>query len=122
MTIEDYLHALDVRLRELAGLIAASEVYREININLGIGFQKGKITFVDGSRFEFTEQLPVERRKFRLHYMNAQNELIVRWDSAPHHKGVATFPFHKHTPERVESHPATTALEAIELIVRLLRI
>jgi Trp operon repressor len=50
MSVEDYLSALDSRLREIAALIVASNVQREIDANTGIGFQKGSVTFVDGSR------------------------------------------------------------------------
>lgn len=28
--------------------------------------------------------------------MNADNTLIIRWDNAPNHKEVETFPHHKH--------------------------
>jgi hypothetical protein len=28
--------------------------------------------------------------------------MIVRWDNAPHHPGVSTFPDHKHVGLRVE--------------------
>jgi hypothetical protein len=113
----EYLAALDARLQEIGDLITSSTIQREIDANLGIGFIKGQIRFVDGSRLEFSEQLPPERRKFRLHHMDAQNNLVVRWDSAPHHKGLSTFPFHKHTPRGVEGHKAMTLIEAIDEVL-----
>ena len=90
--------------------------------NLGIGFILGHIAFADGSRLEFSEQLPTTRRKFRLHYMDAQDNLIVRWDSAPHHKVLGTFPFHKHTPVGVEEHGAITLLEAMDEVIKLVKL
>ena len=98
MTIAEYLAKLDAQLQEIAPIIISSSIQREIDANLGMGFVKGRITFVDGSTLEFSEQLPVERTKFRFHYMDAENNLIVRWDSAPHHRKMQTFPFHLHTP------------------------
>jgi len=86
MTIEEYLAKLDAKLQEIAPVIISSSIQREIDINLGMGFIKGRITFADGSILEFSEQLPVERTKFRFHYMDAENNLIARWDSAPHHR------------------------------------
>jgi hypothetical protein len=103
MNANRYLAALDARIRALQGIIASWSVQREMDANLGIGFIEGSIVFADGSRLEFSEQLPTRRRRFRLHYMNAQAKLIVRWDSAPHHKDLGTFPFHKHTRPALKS-------------------
>ena len=122
MNIDDYLAALVAKLQEMAGVVTAPSIQREIDENAGIGFLKGQITFIDGSRFEFTEQLPTDRQKFRLHYMDSANNLIARWDSAPHYRGLRTFPFHKHTPQSVEPHQATTALEGLNEIAKMLKI
>ncbi len=56
---------------------------------------------IDGSRlvfFEFLRQREqsLEREKYRYHYMDANNQLIFRYDNAPHHLEVSTFPHHKH--------------------------
>jgi hypothetical protein len=122
MNTDAYLAALDERLREVEGLVASTCNQREIDANLGMGFIKGRITFVDGSTLEFSGQLPTERKKFRLHYMDAQNDLIGRWDSAPHHKKLSTFPFHKHTPQGAEEHGAITLLEAMDEIAEVLQV
>jgi hypothetical protein len=122
MSLGEYLEGLDSRLQELGELVTSWAIEREIDTNLGIGFIKGHITFVDGSRLEFTEQLPIERRKFRLHYMDARNGLIVRWDSAPHHREMATFPFHRHTPGGVAEHGPINVIEALDTIVETLRL
>lgn len=122
MTLEEYLARLDVRLQEIAPIIISSSIQREIDSNLGMGFIKGRITFMDGSTLEFSEQLPVERTKFRFHYMDAENNLIVRWDSAHHHRDLRTFPFHLHTPQGVEEHLAITLLEVLDEIGAMIRL
>lgn len=122
MTIEEYLAKLDAKLQEIAPVIISSSTQREVDANLGVGFIKGRITFVDGSTLEFSEQLPVERTKFRFHYMDARNNLIVRWDSAPHHRNLRTFPFHLHTPQGVEEHPAITLLEVLDEIETMIKL
>ncbi len=33
--------------------------------------------------------------------MDVNNRLIFRYDNAPHHRQVPTFPHHKHLPEEV---------------------
>ena len=122
MTIEEYLAKLDVKLQEIAPTIISSSIQREIDANLGVGFVKGRIAFADGSALEFSEQLPVQRTKFRFHYMDAENNLIARWDSAPHYRELRTFPFHLHTPQGAEEHPAITLLEVLDEITAMIEL
>lgn len=122
MNSNRYLAALDAKIRALQGIVITWSIQREMDANLGIGFIKGYITFANGSRLVFSEQLPTSRPRFRLHYMDAQDSLIVRWDSAPHHKDLRTFPFHKHTPSGVEAHSAITLLEALDEVTRLVKL
>ncbi len=56
-----YLAALDARIRVLQGIVITWSIQREMDANLGIGFIKGYVAFVDGSRLEFSEQLPTTR-------------------------------------------------------------
>ena len=61
-----------------------------------------------------------ENRHYRFHYMDERNNLILRWDTAPHHKELKTFPHHVHLPGSVkESVPVklTDVLGRIEGIV-----
>lgn len=122
MKVETYLVALDAKLRALEGFISAVSIHREVDANLNAGFIKGSMTFVDGSVLEFSEQLPPERKKFRLHYMDAKNNLIVRWDSSPHHRELRSFPYHKHTAEATEVHGPISLLEALDEIITLLHV
>ena len=122
MSVQEYIASIDRHLLDLAPVIVDSSIQRDIDVNLGIGFIKGRIRFLDGSVLDFSEQLPTTRKKYRFHYMDANKGLIVRWDSAPHHKALATHPYHRHTPEGVDSHPALTLLEALTQIEALLTI
>jgi len=40
----------------------------------------------------------VQREKYRYHFMDGSDQLIFRYDNAPHHPEVATFPDHTHLP------------------------
>jgi hypothetical protein len=121
MNVDQYLQALEAKIRALGNLVTSSSLQREVDVSLGIGFIKGRIAFVDGSALDFTEQLPVARGKFRFHYMDAASQLVRRWDSAPHYPGLNTFPFHVHAPDSVESHPAISLLDVLDEIVPLLK-
>lgn len=56
-----------------------------------------KISFVDQSNLFIKDYLFMDcSRKYSFHWQDKENELIIRWDNAPHHQGVKTFPYHKH--------------------------
>ncbi len=59
MRLEEYLIAVDEKIKEIESLIASSKINKEIDSNLNRGFLKGRIVFVDGSVLEFMEQVPV---------------------------------------------------------------
>ncbi len=120
MNTDEYLLALEVKLRSIEGYVVAQAMEQEIDANIGLGYIRGSIVFFDGSRLEFTEQLPPSRRKYRIHLMNADDQLLVRWDSAPHHQELSTYPFHKHTMRGVEVCKAVTVLEALDEIIGML--
>ena len=41
----------------------------------------------------------VDRLKYRYHLQRADGRLLARWDNAPHHPDVVTFPDHKHVAD-----------------------
>ncbi len=74
------------------------------------GIIEARLRFWDGSLLEFVEVLVehgvvLVKTEYAYHYQNAQNQLIFRYDNAPHHPEIRTHPHHKHTPNAIE--PAT---------------
>lgn len=64
------------------------------------GVVDGVIYFADGSRLEFTERVVIEnarpiKRDYRYQFVQSQTT-IFRYDNAPHHPQLKTFPHHKH--------------------------
>lgn len=62
---------------------------------------EGRLRFWDGSLLEFMEVLQqhgavVGKLEYVYHYQDSQNRLVFRYDNAPHHPEVVTFPHHKH--------------------------
>ncbi|MFP4395896.1 MAG: DUF6516 family protein [Anaerolineales bacterium] len=43
----------------------------------------------------------VDRKSYKFHYRADDEKLIFRYDNAPHHRNLATFPAHKHTEDDV---------------------
>jgi hypothetical protein len=67
----------------------------------------GVIYFADGSRLEFPERVVVEQRRlvkkeYRYHLVS-DGAPVFRYDNAPHHPQVTTFPHHKHVGAKILS-------------------
>ncbi|MBM4461196.1 MAG: hypothetical protein FJ011_26150 [Chloroflexi bacterium] len=85
------------------------------------GYVEGEIIFTDGSRlvyFEFLRrtQGELDREKYRFHFMEPGNQLIFRYDNAPHHPQIRTFPHHKHLPTGVIESPSPRFEDVIQEI------
>lgn len=64
-------------------------------------YLKGCITFIDQSILEisffattFRNKIAID--KYRFQYMDKKNKMVFRYDNAPHHRELSTFPHHKH--------------------------
>jgi hypothetical protein len=68
---------------------------------------KGEVTFIDGSSLAVFQHIRIEETNlvvtdYIYHYMTSDKKLIFRYDNAPHHPEIYTFPEHKHLPSGVE--------------------
>ncbi|GEM_PF-544557 len=84
----------------------ATEVEFEIlRFAAGSGLIEGVVYFADGSRLEFTEQVVIEQRRpikqdYRYQFVQREEE-VFRYDNAPHHQHIATYPHHKHAGAKI---------------------
>lgn len=85
----------------------------------------GVLYFVDGSRLEFTERVVIAnakpiKRAYRYQYVKSQSS-VFRYDNAPHHPLLASFPHHKHvgrkTLDAKEPNLTQVIEEAVSMIV-----
>ena len=119
MTIR-YFEKIKKRIAKLEWLIERESIDTEYDEDADVGIVSGSITFKDGSVFHFKEVCLEKSRQYRYHYMDERNNLISRWDTAPHHKELKTFPHHIHLPDGVkESKPLklVDVLDEIESII-----
>ncbi|MBN2892478.1 MAG: hypothetical protein JXL97_11470 [Bacteroidales bacterium] len=56
-------------------------------------------------------------QKYHFHWQNTNNELIKRWDNAPHHKELENFPHHIHLRDKVIKNNASPNILDIILII-----
>ena len=58
-------------------------------------------------------------RNYSFHLQDKTDNLIIRWDNAPHHSNVATYPHHKHDKEKkVFESTEISISEVIEIILK----
>ena len=98
--LEAYAASIDAALRSCIAI--ATHSLHIVQLSPNTGYIEGEALMADGSRLVFFEVLhqkeqALVREKYRYHYMDTDNQLIFRYDNAPHHPEVATFPHHKHT-------------------------
>jgi hypothetical protein len=69
------------------------------------GCISGSIIFNNNHRLDFVEVKNTDldqKIKYRYHYMNERQEIIFRYDNAPHHNQISTFPHHKHENNQIK--------------------
>ncbi len=69
----------------------------------------GRLRFYDGSILIFGENLELDKNRginkvyYKYQYQRADGTLIFRYDNAPHHPEIVTYPDHLHVGERIEA-------------------
>lgn len=90
-----------------------------------LGAIEGRLRFYDDSLLVFTETV-IERgivlvkTDYAYHYQRADGTLIFRYDNAPHHPEVSTFPDHIHIEGCVEATESPDLSEVLSKIDELL--
>ena len=102
--ISNYAAALEITLAKSPVII--SYRFQLTIISPTTGYIEAFALFEDGSKlsiFEFLryDSQKVNREKYWYQYMDDRDREIFRYDDAPHHKSVATFPHHKHIDKLV---------------------
>ena len=102
--IETYFWQIEKTINEFPN-IRFSSLTKKI-YNATQGYISGSITFDNEHRLDFVEvkNTDIEPKiKYRYHYMDENNKMIFRYDNAPHHSEVQTFPHHKHELDEISS-------------------
>ena len=100
--IEAYFTEIEQTIQEFPHIRFLSLTKKIYNATQG--YISGSIIFENSHRLDFVEVKNTDYQnkvKYRYHYMNEHQQIIFRYDNAPHHANVSTFPHHKH--ERQEN-------------------
>jgi len=94
---EYYLHLQDV-IHAPPYVLRSDLRFEEIDTNEC--YIRGMLLLVGGFELHIAEYVVTEpdlsRPKCRYHLQSLSDELVTRWDNAPHHHSVSTFPHHRH--------------------------
>lgn len=89
-------------------VLSSDVLFEEIDVNEC--YVRGVLALVDGFELHIAEYVVTEphvtRPKYRYHLQTSSGELISRWDNAPHHPSVPTFPDQRHD-KRGTVHPTS---------------
>jgi hypothetical protein len=121
----EYIETVKELITSYNDIIAIAEL-EEFEVTFNEGFIRGIVVFIDGSRLHFLEYIGIINNisiklKYRYHYEDAEGNMIFRYDNAPHHRNIATFPHHKHVGNNVlpSREPSlSTVLEEVALMIR----
>lgn len=99
--IEDIEEAIS-----LSSIVLSSNVQKYFGSSNKEAYIKGKLTFIDLSSLEFSIYAIEKGKKliydkYRYQYMDPDNKPVFRYDNAPHHKEIRSFPMHKHLGDKV---------------------
>jgi hypothetical protein len=96
--ISEYYQEIESQIANCIYIVETSLVKDKRSLHIGI--IEGELFFTDESNLHFIEFINVkeiiEVYKYSYHYQDRNSDLIFRYDMAPHHREIKTFPHHKH--------------------------
>ena len=99
MLIAEYFQKIEINIAACPNVIE-SQLTKDVR-SLHIGIVEGMLAFTDESVLYFIEFVNVKESahlyRYSYHYQDKDSNLIFRYDMAPHHKEIPSYPHHKHT-------------------------
>lgn len=65
-------------------------------------FYKIVVALNNNTELHIREYIDENERKYSYHWQNKSGELIIRWDNAPYHHKINTYPHHKHIKHKIK--------------------
>ena len=127
--IEQYLREFDELISASPEVIDVEIIRRSVwDTELEkIALYRYRLKMSDRSLLELTERLVEEKgtlsiRTYRHHWQSRNGQIRKRWDNAPHHPEVDTFPHHLHDgfESNVIGHGEITGLNALKIVISLI--
>ena len=107
MNARDYYLSLQDTIHSAPHVLSSDTRFEGIDVNEC--YVRGVLILIGGFELRIAEYVVTEpvltRSKYRYHLQASGGKLISRWDNAPHHPDVSTFPDHRHD-DHGEVHPS----------------
>ncbi|MBF0210604.1 MAG: hypothetical protein HQK64_13245 [Desulfamplus sp.] len=118
--IDDYFLEIETIIKEffnIRSLTLKKKIYSSKQ-----GYISGSIVFDNCYRLDFIEVKDIDIKskvKYSYHYMDDKQNLVFRYDNAPHHADIKTFPHHKHEKDAIKSSLEPTLEDILMEIFRI---
>lgn len=114
-----YFREVELRLKDTKIIADKNIDFREFSATEGM--LSGRLLFVEGSMLEFMEYIKEENRlKYRFHMINKDGDMVFRYDNAPHHRDISSFPHHKHLSYNVSESTDKSIMDVLDEIEALI--
>ncbi len=119
--INDYFNEFDTIVNNTERIVSSSVNKRKINDFLGI--IEGQLVF-DNGILDILEVVTVnhpkvEKSKYKYHFRDLENVMMFRYDNAPHHIHLASYPHHKHIGNTIDESMEPDIFQVINEVVNL---
>lgn len=125
--VRDRLGSLRARLI-LSAAVASFHYHQEETVG-DVGYFRVRCVLIDGSELQLIERFRDEANvlaieKYSFHWQHDDGTPICRWDNAPHHRDLATFPDHLHEAESgaVQAHAPVDVFAVLSEIEKRLSV
>ena len=108
-------------MRGIVSLLKQSKVFADIDVlelvdESTVQLLRIRAVLKDASMLYITELHTADFQKYSYHWQNKNGDILIRWDNAPHHKELKTFPHHRHEGKRVLPSHRITVEEVIAVL------
>lgn len=123
---ELFLEQAKLQIHQSLHVVSATLVREKLEEDAA--YYQFRLLLIDGSRLdasaraeEIASNLSVT--KYRFHWQDSNGDLIARWDNAPHHRRLSTFPDHIHDggEANIQPHAPVSIADVLAEIDRRLR-
>jgi hypothetical protein len=83
-------------------------------------YVKMQIGLIDNSILHVREYNDEFERNYSFHWQDSKGAFLLRWDNAPHHKHIKTFPNHLHKNDLIEESDVISLKDVLKYITSCL--
>jgi len=112
-----------IKILQLLNKSATVTSYKIEDFKQGSNFYyiRVKVKLTNKTTLFIREYASEEDYSYSYHWQKEDSQIIIRWDNAPHHKQLKTFPHHKHVGKNVLESNEIGIQEVLEYIESVIR-